>query len=70
MVYDFGDGPCHIGIVERLDLDAETVTAIEGNTSSGTDASQTEGGGVYRRVRALAQVATIARPRYGQRFDR
>lgn len=57
--YDFpGDGVnriSHVGIVERVNGDG-SITAIEGNTSSGTGGSQTNGGGVYRRSRRVGIV--------------
>lgn len=57
---DFPEG--HTGIVESIDHDAKTVTAIEGNTSSGPGGSQWNGGGVYRRVRPWSDVAGVGRP--------
>lgn len=44
----------HVGIVESGD--SGDWTAIEGNTSSGSGGSQSNGGGVYRRSRTTAQV--------------
>jgi hypothetical protein len=58
VVYSFD----HIGLVERVDGD--TLFAIEGNTSSGSSGSQSNGGGVFRRVRSRSDVVTIARPDY------
>lgn len=58
-----GDGVAdHIGIVE---LNKGTyVQTIEGNTSSGTSGSQSNGGGVYRRTRYWSTVMAILRPNY------
>jgi hypothetical protein len=58
VVYSFD----HIGLVEQVSGDI--LHAIEGNTSSGTSGSQSNGGGVYRRVRSRSDVVTIARPQY------
>lgn len=58
VVYSFD----HIGLVERVD--GNTLYAIEGNTSAGESGSQSNGGGVFRRVRQRSDVVTIARPNY------
>jgi hypothetical protein len=58
VVYSFD----HIGLVERVEGD--TLYAIEGNTSPGESGSQSNGGGVFRRVRRRSDVVTIARPNY------
>jgi hypothetical protein len=42
----------HIGIVTAIHSDGSMET-IEGNTSSGSGGSQTDGGGVYRRTRTI-----------------
>lgn len=58
--YDWnGDGwPDHVGLVERVlalrwrgKVFAGWIQTIEGNTSSGSAGSQSDGGGVYRRRR-------------------
>lgn len=54
----------HVGIVESVDPVRSTVTSIEGNTSSGTAGSQSNGGGVYRRTRPFSQVVGAGRPAY------
>jgi hypothetical protein len=54
----------HVGIVESFDLLRNTVTSIEGNTSSGIAGSQANGGGVYRRTRPFSQVVGFGRPPY------
>lgn len=51
VIYTFG----HTGIVESAG--ANTVTAIEGNTSAGEAGSQSNGGGVFRRTRSKALAA-------------
>lgn len=58
VVYSFD----HIGLVDRVDGD--TLYTVEGNTSSGSSGSQSNGGGVFARVRSRADVVTIARPNY------
>ncbi|HTU13697.1 MAG TPA: CHAP domain-containing protein [Solirubrobacterales bacterium] len=59
VVYGFN----HIGVVERVSGD--TLYAIEGNTSSGSSGSQSNGGGVFARTRSRADVICVARPDYG-----
>jgi len=57
VIYDFGAGPHHIGIVEE-DLGGALFTAIEGNTGIGADA---DGGQVMRRRRYMTQVVGFGR---------
>lgn len=60
-----GDGVAdHIGIVEVNHPDDGWMQTIEGNTSSGTSGSQSNGGGVYRRARNYSSIIGIARPYY------
>lgn len=61
VIYDFPGGAVtdHCGIVEAAE--AETLTAIEGNTAVGNDSN---GGAVMRRSRSLRLVAGAVRPRY------
>lgn len=56
IIYDFG----HTGILESDNGD--TITAIEGNTSSTDAGSQDNGGGVYRRTRSKSKVTAYIRP--------
>lgn len=56
IIYNFG----HTGIVESVA--AGTITAIEGNTSAGDSGSQSNGGGVFRRVRSKSLVTAYIRP--------
>ena len=56
VIYNFG----HTGIVESVAKD--TITAIEGNTSSSDYGSQDNGGGVYRRTRKKSLVTAYIRP--------
>lgn len=53
----------HVGIVEKINSDG-SITTIEGNTSSGSSGSQSNGDGVYRRVRPLKYVSKAYRPAY------
>ena len=52
----------HCGICESVS--GQYVTAIEGNTSSGSGGSQSNGDGVYRRKRKLSLVLGAYRPAY------
>lgn len=65
ILFDWGgDGVCdHVGIVEKNC--GSYVQTIEGNTSSGSSGSQSNGGGVYRRTRAWSTVKAVVRPSYG-----
>lgn len=53
----------HVGVVERVNPDGTLVT-IEGNTSRTDSGSQSNGGGVFRRVRKPSLVKGFARPVY------
>lgn len=55
----------HTGFVERV-LGGGWVQTVEGNTSSGSGGSQTDGGGVYRRVRHISWCRGFIRPNYSQ----
>lgn len=57
-----GDGADHVGIVESNN--GSYLTTIEGNTSSGSSGSQSNGGGVWRRTRAWSDVYAVYRPEY------
>lgn len=58
-----GDGLAdHVGIIEANY--GSWLQTIEGNTSSGTAGSQSNGGGVYRRSRDWDSVCAIIRPDY------
>lgn len=65
VLFDWGgDGaPDHVGIVEKNC--GSYIQTIEGNTSSGSSGSQSNGGGVYRRTRAWSTVYAVYRPVYG-----
>lgn len=55
----------HVGILERV-LPSGNYQTIEGNTSPGSSGSQSNGGGVYRRVRRPGQVRHVIRPRWAR----
>jgi hypothetical protein len=53
----------HVGFVTGVRRDGQVET-IEGNTSPTSQGSQSNGGGVYRRVRPRSVIAGFGRPRY------
>lgn len=58
--FDFdGKGITHMGIIEKVAEDS--VTTIEGNTSTTSDDN---GGAVMRRTRKYSQIAGVGRPAY------
>ena len=61
VIYDFPGGAAtdHCGIVESVD--GTYISAIEGNTSSASDA---DGGAVERRARKFSQIVGAVRPTY------
>ncbi len=63
VIYNFG----HTGIVESV-CDNDTIIVIEGNTSGGSDGSQSEGDGVYRRTRSTSLVTSYIRPYNSENF--
>lgn len=65
ILFDWGgDGVCdHVGIVEKNF--GSYVQTIEGNTSSGSSGSQSNGGVVARRTRSWGTVKAVVRPNYG-----
>lgn len=56
-------GVDHVGIVTGVRRDGQVET-IEGNTSPTNAGSQSNGGGVYRRVRPRSVIAGFGRPAY------
>jgi hypothetical protein len=54
---------CHVGYVEKV-LGGGRIQTIEGNTEPGSGGNQSNGGGVYRRVRAISLVAGFGHPKY------
>lgn len=62
MNFDGSGDTDHVGIVEKVN--SGSVTTIEGNTSSGSGGSQTNGEGVYRRTRYKSNFAGAYRPAY------
>lgn len=66
VIYDFPGGAAtdHCGIVESVD--GTYISAIEGNTSSTSDA---DGGAVERRARKFAQIVGAVRPSYDKEVE-
>ena len=66
VIYDFPGGADtdHCGIVEAVD--GTYISAIEGNTSSTSDA---DGGAVERRARKFSQIVGAVRPSYDKEVD-
>ena len=66
VIYDFPCGAAtdHCGIVESVD--GTYISAIEGNTSSTSDA---DGGAVERRARKFAQIVGAVRPSYDKEVE-
>jgi hypothetical protein len=58
----------HVALVESVRPDGRIVT-IEGNTSAGWGGSQSDGGGVYRRVRSTSHVVGYGYPAYNEERD-
>ena len=66
VIYDFPGGAAtdHCGIVEAVD--GTYISAIEGNTSSTSDA---DGGAVERRARKFSQIVGAVRPTYDKEVE-
>lgn len=66
VIYDFPGGAKtdHCGIVESVD--GTYISAIEGNTSSASDA---DGGAVERRARKFSQIVGAVRPNYDKEVE-
>jgi hypothetical protein len=66
VIYDFPGGAKtdHCGIVESVD--GTYISAIEGNTSSASDA---DGGAVERRARKFSQIVGAVRPSYDKEVE-
>jgi peptidoglycan hydrolase-like protein with peptidoglycan-binding domain len=56
-------GTDHVGFVESVLPDGRIQT-IEGNTSGDSNGSQSDGGGVWRRVRSRGNIVGFGRPNY------
>jgi hypothetical protein len=63
--FNFSGGrtPQHVGLVVAVNADGSLIT-VEGNTSPGDSGSQSNGGGVFRRIRPTRYVVGYGRPRY------
>lgn len=68
VLFDWGsDGLAdHVGIVEENHPGEGYMTTIEGNTSSGSAGSQSNGGVVARRQRGYGSVCCVVRPDYNE----
>lgn len=64
--FDSDAGAEHVGIFYEL-IDKNTFRSIEGNTSSGDKGSQSNGDGVYLRVRKFSQVHSFVNVSYLQK---
>ncbi|MFI6548505.1 hypothetical protein ACIBO9_35205 [Streptomyces prunicolor] len=66
MFFDWdGDGVAdHVGIVEKDSAAGAVVARIEANTSSGAAGSQSNGDGVYHRIRYRSSILGFGRPAY------
>ena len=66
VIYDFPGGAAtdHCGIVESVD--GTYISAIEGNTSSASDA---DGGAVERRARKFSQIVGAVRPTFDKEVE-
>jgi len=62
--WDESGVPGHIGLVIENSPEEGTLTAVEGNTTSGDVGDQARGGGVYMRTRPYTAVVSCAVPRY------
>ncbi|MET9120017.1 CHAP domain-containing protein [Streptomyces sp. NPDC004528] len=64
--YDWdGDGVAdHVGIVRAYSAPGKAVLTVEGNTSSGTGGSQSNGDGVYERTRSRGTILGFGRPAF------
>lgn len=60
--FDDDAQPDHVGIVIKNKPRRKQLVCVEGNTSSGKTGSQSNGDGVYKRVRSYSDVMGIARP--------
>lgn len=58
-----GRSPEHVGLVLAVNKDG-SIISVEGNTSPGDAGSQSNGGGVFRRIRPARYVVGYGRPRY------
>ena len=60
--FDNDPQPDHVGIVKWNNTTLKYLQVIEGNTSSGSKGSQSNGDGVYLRKRSYSLVMGVARP--------
>lgn len=62
--WDGGPTADHVGVVREASSGSADVPTIEANTSSGVAGSQSNGDGVYRRVRPRSSIIGFGRPAY------
>ena len=60
--FDDDAQPDHVGIVVKNNKRLKRLVCIEGNTSGDVKGSQSNGDGVYRKVRPYSLVMAVARP--------
>lgn len=60
--FDNDAEPDHVGIVLKNRNKRRQLVCVEGNTSSSKKGSQSNGGGVYKKIRAYGTVMAVARP--------
>lgn len=60
--FDDDAQPDHVGIVIKNNKRLKRLVCIEGNTSGNAKGSQSNGDGVYRKVRPYSLVMAVARP--------
>lgn len=60
--FDDDAQPDHVGIVVANNTVRKSLTCIEGNTAAGKTGSQSNGDGVYKRVRSYSTIMGVARP--------
>jgi hypothetical protein len=60
--FDTDTQPDHVGIVKGNNKTLKYITAYEGNTSSDSKGSQSNGGGAYLKKRGYGTIMAVARP--------
>ena len=60
--FDDDAQPDHVGIIVKNNKKLKRLVCIEGNTAGDRKGSQSNGDGVYRKVRPYSLVMAVARP--------